>query len=184
MKNSPLRKMPFPRAADEWLKMHSAYISPVTVSDYEKCIKTLKAHLGNKQLSKITIDDIRAYQNTRKVTAPRINKELSCLQQILKEADVWHDIGRHYRALKTKQPRVGQPLTPEQEKRLVNVVERSRGPQWGLAGHCLLLMANTTCGFGEIQCSNAEMWTLWTLRNESFTFATEQRTAIAFAPFH
>jgi integrase len=95
---------------------------------------------------------VRGYQRWRqeRADAIRCNQELFTLGMILKEADLWQHIARVYHPLPIEKKKLRKSMNPEQEARLVNEVAKA-SPRRQLAGHCLLVMANTTMGFGELR---------------------------------
>jgi integrase len=164
-----LANVPFQQAAATWLTQHSQYVEPRTVRDYRQYIKSLTVHFGLMQLKDVHIGHIRVYQRSRQTKAgnSRINMECSTLQQILKEANLWHAIAPLYRPLPTRKEGAGKPYTPE-ERSLLLKTALGKNRRWHLAGHCLNIMFNTGVGFGELRALrrsdfDLEQRTIWVL---------------------
>lgn len=143
----------FKEAAQAWFTFHSTYIKANTRRVYAQYIKTLGEFLPDTKLGSIHIGTVRAYQHWRieKACATRVNSEVSALKMILQEANLWDKIGLLYHPLPIPKRKVRQNMSEEEERRLMAVALIK--PRRRLAGHCLLIMANTTMGFGEL--SNA-----------------------------
>jgi hypothetical protein len=127
--------VPFQEAAATWLTQHSQYVEPRTVRDYRQYIKSLTVHFGLMQLKDVHIGHIRVYQRSRQTKAgnSRINMECSTLQQILKEANLWHAIAPLYRPLPTRKEGAGKPYTPE-ERSLLLKTALGKNRRWHLSG--------------------------------------------------
>jgi integrase len=67
----------------------------------------------------------------------------------MKEADLWTSIAKLYRPLPVPSTRVRQNMSQEEERRLLAVAFDK--PRRRVAGHCLVVMANTSMGFGELR---------------------------------
>jgi integrase len=135
-----------------WLEEHKRYIRPRTIRGYEAAIKNLAARLGKDlRLDAVDVRHFRRYQVERGKTAnPNlINGELVCLQQILRNAGRWKYISEFYKPLPVPTRGAGHSLSQEEEARLREVAF-SR-PKWRLAAHCMVVMVNTTMGFGELR---------------------------------
>src|SRR6185437_1598157 len=164
--------MPFADASKIWLSDHKRYIGERTLWDYEQFLRRLIEFFGHLVLRDIHIGHIRKYQDWRR--EPRcyafqtpgerkimrqfdgagpetINKELSTLQQILREANLWKNIGHLYRPLPVNREGAGQSLTSEQEKKLIDVCVSKFGTRAELAARCILLQFRIGAGFGEIR---------------------------------
>ena len=145
--------MPFTRASEIWLYNHSAYIKPRTHQTYGQYLTRLCEFFQQLPLGDFTIGNVRAYQRWReqKAGAQRINAELTALIQVLKEVNHWKSIQANYRTRPVSKIKVRQNMSAEQEKQLVAVALDGSKPRRLLAGHCLILMANTSMGFGELR---------------------------------
>lgn len=144
---------PFATAATNWLYEHSAYIKKGTHRTYAQYLNRLSEFYGALPLKDFSIGNVRAYQRWRAQTcgAQRINAELSALQQVLKQVNHWRHIEAIYRPLPVPKTKVRQNMSVEEEQRLVAVALDGAKPRRLLAGHCLILMANTSMGFGELR---------------------------------
>src|SRR5690242_898248 len=128
-------KMTFAEAAPVWLAIHGRYIAARTLKDYNQYIRQLTSYFGSKKLDEITISDVRDYQQYRKVVPTLVNAECSCLQQILKEANLWRFIAPLYKPLRVSSKGSGHSINHEQQEELL-ALAFSR-PRWTLAANCL-----------------------------------------------
>ncbi|HVW77976.1 MAG TPA: tyrosine-type recombinase/integrase [Alloacidobacterium sp.] len=143
----------FGNIADTWLENHKLYIKPATYRTYGQYVNTLKQIFAELPINKIGINDVRSYQRWRQQSAgaTRINAEASVLQMILKEVGIWERFAELYIPLPVPKKKVRQNMSEEEERRLVAVALDSSRPRRLLAGHCLIVMANTSMGFGELR---------------------------------
>jgi integrase len=143
----------FSAAADTWLNTHRLYIKPGTYRSYRQYTGTLKQFFGDLPLGDFHIGSVRAYQRWRRerAGAVRTNAEVSALQMVLKECNHWKHIEDIYRPLPIPQTKVRQNMSEEEERRLLAVALDSSKPKRLVAGHCLILMSNTSMGFGELR---------------------------------
>jgi site-specific recombinase XerD len=152
MTNSPRASAPtFSQAASRWLQEHRRYIKPNTAGCYEDALKPLGLFFGDQRLDVIEIKHVRAYQDYRsaQVTPLTTNRELGVFQLVLKEFDQWARLQSRYKPLKVEPHRSGNSLTREEEERLKTVAFSKK--KWRLAAHCMVIMMNTTMGFGELR---------------------------------
>jgi integrase len=141
----------FSQAGGLWLHQHRRYIRPNTIGCYEDALKPLGRFFGDLRLDKIEIKHIRAYQDHRsaQVTPLTTNREVGVFQLVMKEFDQWARLQSRYKPLKVEQHRSGHSLTAEEEERLKTVAFSKK--KWRLAAHCMVVMMNTTMGFGELR---------------------------------
>lgn len=147
-----VRSMPADEALAAWLKHHRQFIAGATPRTYQQYVKVLSEFFQQMPLKAIAIGNVRAYQQWRreKCVASRVNAELSALQMCMKEADLWDKrIAPLYRPLPVPKTKVRQNMSEEEERRLLAVAFDK--PRRRLAGHCLIVMANTSMGFGELR---------------------------------
>jgi integrase len=67
----------------------------------------------------------------------------------MKENDQWARLQSRYKPLREPPHRAGHSLSAEEEARLRQVAFTK--PKWHLAAHCMIIMLNTTMGFGELR---------------------------------
>ena len=141
----------FNQAGALWLHQHKRYIRPNTIGCYEDALKPLGRFFGELRLDKIEIPHIRAYQDHRsaQVTPQTTNREVGVFQLVMKEFDQWARLQSRYKPLKVEPHRSGHSLTAEEEERLKTVAFSKK--KWRLAAHCIVVMMNTTMGFGELR---------------------------------
>ena len=145
------RQPTFSAAAAEWLESRRQVNHPNTIRTYRGDLCPLLPVLGEIPVDRIDIEHIRAYQRTRgqKVMPQSVNRELATFQQVMKEYDQWARLAPRYRTLRVVPRRAGHSLTPEEEQRLYDVAFTKK--KWLVAGHCMVIMMNTTMGFGELR---------------------------------
>lgn len=153
--------IPFSLAGELWLKSQESYVTPRTAKDQRSHVAFLSLFLANKKLDEITISDVFSYHAWRKKNIRRpsvcepefpghntINREIEVLRSILKAADLWEPIGKHYKALPETKSSPGQALAPEEMQRLFEI--GATNPRWDIALQCVIISANTSCGPGEV----------------------------------
>lgn len=149
--------LPFSVATEIWMENIAPYIKASTLRVYNQYRSTLCSYFkscGDPMLGSIHIGNIRGYQQWRsqRACATRVNAEVdSVLKPILKEVNHWRNIADVYRKMPVLQKRVRQAMRAEQERRLIAVALDASKPRRLLAGHCLIVMANTGMGFGELR---------------------------------
>jgi integrase len=153
--------IPFSLAGELWLKSQESYVSPRTMKDRHSLVAFLILFFANKTLDQITVSDVFDYHAWRKQNIRRpevcdrefpghntINREVEIVRSILRAADLWEPIGRHYKPLPETKLSPGQALTPEEMQRLFEIgTSKSR---WDVALQCVIISACTTCGPGEV----------------------------------
>jgi len=150
MQTTPLSDLTIADAGQIWLKEHSRYIKLRTQYDYRQYLKTL-SQFFSMPLKEIHIGTIRLYQDERRHSAgaSRINMELSCLQQILKEAKLWPAIAEFYRPLPVSMRGSGRSASKEDQQKLLEIAFSNR--RRILAAHCIRIMLRGGVGFGELR---------------------------------
>lgn len=140
----------FAKAADQWLEDNRPLLKPNTMRSYHDNVARLKEFFGATPLNKIHIGHIRAYQNKReeKAGAILINSECSRLQSIFKEVGLWDKFKNSYKPRPVPHEKVRENMSEEEEKRLIR--ECLKPGKRLVAGHCLIIMSNTTLGFWEL----------------------------------
>jgi site-specific recombinase XerD len=148
-KSSQLPK--FSEAAEAWLESRRQYLHPNTIRTYRVDLKALIPFIGEIRVDQIEIEHIRSYQRTRgqKAIPQSVNRELGVFQQVMKEHDQWARLAIRYRTLRVTPRRAGHSLTPEEEQRLYDVAFTRK--KWLVAAHSMVIMMNTTMGFGELR---------------------------------
>jgi hypothetical protein len=114
---------------------------------------TLANFFHAKPLAEIDVTEVRAYQAWRSQTccSTRVNAGLSALQMTMKEADLRAPIAKLYRPLPVPKTKTRQNMSEEEQRRLLKVALDPKMPRRLLAGHCLVVMASTSMGFGELR---------------------------------
>ena len=145
--------LPFAEACWIWFETHRQYIKPSTARIYREHVKSLCAFYAELPLNQFHIGNVRAYQQHRQAKASNqvINMEIrAVLIPLLKEVEIWPRIEGVYRTLPVAKKKVRQSMSEEEERRFLAVALDASHPRRLLAGHCLVVMCNTSMGFGEL----------------------------------
>jgi integrase len=146
-----LAKLPLWEAGKQWLETRKPFIDPRTARDYWLYIVTLVKFFGNVPLERLANPDLfRAYQLERSKTcaAYTVNKELSCLQQLLKRIRKWDEVKPYYEAIPLPRESPGRALTPEEERSLLQA--GASRPGLARAHNLVLLSLHTAAGPSEM----------------------------------
>lgn len=156
----------FRAAVPIWFEMHTPLIKDRTLHDYDQYKNPLLDFFGDQALHEITIDELRSFQKWRskRLKGPgpeskyrhaaenlRIKNELNCIfKPIMREAGLWAGIEKmKFKHLPISHIGSGHALTPAEVRTLLEIAFSNR--KWWTAAHCLRLMFNTGCGFGEVR---------------------------------
>jgi len=137
--------------APRWLDERKKLVAHETWRIDKERMKPLLRALGDKRLSEITSDDVRAYQARRssEVGTRTVNLETKVLRQVLKPNKLWARIADDYRPLPENKEGPGRALLPEEEKRLFETAASRSG--WQAAYYAALIASNTTTRACEIR---------------------------------
>src|SRR5580765_6309970 len=93
-----LAEMTIATASKVFIESRRLFISPRTYKDYGYVRKPLSEWFGQKKLRDFTGKDIREMQRKYSETAgpSHVNHMTSLLQQILKRAGLWEQVGRGF----------------------------------------------------------------------------------------
>lgn len=147
-----LRILPFRQAAQQWLeikKLHSR--KPRTLEMYAWYIKNLEKTFGDLLLSQVHIGHILEYQQQRRMTVGPscVNHEINTLGQILRYADLWDLIEKHYRPLPMPNWTPPKVLTVEEEEKFFRIA--ASNPDWEVAYWAASLTNNTSAMGTELR---------------------------------
>lgn len=122
--------------------MHSK--KPRTIEMYEWYIRNLRKVFDGVLLSQIHIGHFLEYQRQRRLEAGAscVNHELNTMAQILKTAELWDLIEKHYKPLPLPNWTPPKVLTAEEEERFFRVV--AGNPDWSVAYWAVSLTNNTS----------------------------------------
>ena len=146
-----LAKMPLREAGRAWLETRKPFIEAHTAHDYWLYIVTLVKFFGNVPLEQlVNADLLRAYQVERSKTcsAYTVNKELGCLQQLLKRIRRWDEVKPYYEAVPLPKESPGRALEPDEERRLLQA--GASRPGWARAHNLIVLSLHTAAGPAEM----------------------------------
>lgn len=139
------RTLAFEEAADRWLEIKKLHIrKPRTIEMYEWYIRNLEKVFAGILLSQMHIGHVLEYQRQRRLSAGPscVNHELNTLSQILKMAELWDLIEKHYKPLPLPNWTPPKVLTREEEEKFFRVV--SGNPDWSVAYWAVSLTNNTS----------------------------------------
>ena len=146
------RLLPFEQAAERWLEMKKLHTrKPRTMEMYEWYIRNLSRIFGGLLLSQINIGHVLEYQQQRRMTAGAscVNHEINTLSQMLRYAELWDLIARHYRPLPLPNWSPPKVLSAEQEEKFFRVV--SQNSDWSVAYWAVSLTNNTSAMGTELR---------------------------------
>lgn len=154
MKITPLqfRTLPFDEAARHWLEIKRIHVrKPRTIEMYRWYLRNLETHFTGVLLAQIDIGQILEYQRRRRLTAGAscINHEVNTLSQVLRHADLWDLIEKHYRPLPLPHWTAPKVLTAEEEERFFRIV--AGNPDWSVAYWAVSLTNNTSAMGTELR---------------------------------
>jgi len=135
-----------------WVEDHSAHLGSAKAKSNERSLlRQVVKRLGNRKLKNITLDDLKTYQTRRheEVGERAVNLELRILATVLKEANLWAPIEKHYKPLAEQESDIGRALSVEELRRLADAA--SKNTAWMVAYNAELLSANTGLRGGEIK---------------------------------
>lgn len=144
-------RLPFARAADEYLASRRMELAPSSLTKETELTVALKEHFGIRRLSAIRTKDVLAYRESRSssgVGPAYINMEVGCLRRILKKVGLWHLIGDGIKPLREPQT-IGRALTHDERIRLFRVAALK--PEWETAYLAAVLAVNTTARKCELR---------------------------------
>lgn len=147
------RILPFEEAAKHWLeikKLHSKKAR--TIEMYEWYIRNLQKGFGGLLLAQIHIGHLLEYQRQRRLSAGAscVNHEINTLSQILKSAELWDLMEKHYRPLPLPNWTPPKVLTPEEEEKFFRVA--AANPDWSVAYWAVSVTNNTSAMGIELRC--------------------------------
>jgi len=123
-------RMPlFTVAAQHWLNSKSA-LQPKSVASYRQYVASLTSEFGQRLICDIGASDIAALQRKRLAAgkaARTVNYEIHTLRGILKHFNLWSQLADQVRNLRERH-NVGRAISPEDERKLLDVIGQSRSP--------------------------------------------------------
>lgn len=141
--------LPLKEAVVYWLKEKSLHIKkPGTLEGYKLYIRNLVRIYGDLQLCQLHIGHVLAYQQTRSdegACASYVNHETNTLSQILRRADLWDLIEKHYKPLPVGNWTPPKVLQPDDEERFFRIA--SSRPDWQVA-YWAVSVTNNTSAYG------------------------------------
>jgi integrase len=149
---SQFRSLSLEEAAVHWLEIKKLHVrKPRTIEMYRWYLRNLQDFFGGTQLSQIHIGQILEYQHARRSTAGAscINHEVNTLSQILRHADLWDLLEKHYRPLPLPNWTPPKVLTVEEEEKFFRIA--AANPDWSVAYWAVSLTNNTSAMGTELR---------------------------------
>jgi hypothetical protein len=105
-----MASMGFTAASELWLSYHQMHLKKSTLRSYRMNLRPLQNFFAQTPLIDIGLNEIRRYQNWRRKTAGavRTNADVGILQQILRDANLWHPLANLYKPCRVVQRKVRQ----------------------------------------------------------------------------
>lgn len=145
--------LPLKSAAPLWLQEKKLHIKKERTREaYTLYLRNLIRHLGDEQLCAIHIGHLLSYQQARRAEgacASYVNHETNTLAQILRRADMWDLLEKHYKPLPTGNWTPPKVLSPEDEERFFRIAATK--PSWSLAYWACSLTNNTSAVGTELR---------------------------------
>src|SRR5258708_20057832 len=154
MKTTPLqfRTLSFEDAAKRWLEIKQLHVrKPRTIEMYRWYLRSLETFFKGKLLSQIDIGQILEYQQQRRLPAGPscVNHEINTVSQILRHADLWDLIEKHYRPMPLPNWTPPKVLTAEEEEKFFHIA--ASNPDWRVAYWAVSLTNNTSAMGTELR---------------------------------
>jgi integrase len=154
MKITPqqFRTLTFEQAAEQWLQIKKMQVRKLrTMEMYRWYLRNLESFFKRVLLAQIHIGGILEYQRLRLLTAGAscINHEVNTLSQILRHADLWDLIEKHYRPLPLPNWTPPKVLTAEEEEKFFRIA--ATNPDWSVAYWAVSLTNNTSAMGTELR---------------------------------
>lgn len=146
------RTLAFSEAARCWLEIKELHTRKArTIEMYRWYIRNLEKAFGALLLAQIHIGHILDYQRTRRreVGASCVNHEVNTLAQVLRQAELWDLIEKHYRPLPLPNWTPPKVLTADEEEKFFRVV--AGNPDWNVAYWAVSLTNNTSAMGTELR---------------------------------
>ena len=143
--------MAFSEAASRYLADRLAHLAERSVQTERERLKPLRSYFGATLLTRISVEEIRAYIAHRKaagVANKTVNLELELVRGILKRAKRWHIIADDIKPLPVRRD-IGRALSYEEKVRLLKAATQK--PRWQNARLAMILALNTTMRSCEIR---------------------------------
>jgi integrase len=140
----------FAGAAEAWLSIKIAHLSPRSVVIERANLKHLSPYFGKMLLCDIAADDIARYQAARLEhgAAPKtVNLEVGTLRAILRKNRLWAAIQPDVRMLRARED-VGRAITRDEEDALLEACRASRSRSLFPA---VLIALNTCMRYSELR---------------------------------
>jgi len=147
-----IRTFPFEKAARAWLEIKKLHArKPRTIEMYQWYIRNLEKHFSGVLLSQMNIAHILEYQQQRRLSAGPscINHEINTLAQMLRYADLWDLIEKHYKTLPLPNWTPPKVLSEEEEERFFRIA--ASNPDWSVAYWAVSLTNNTSAMGTELR---------------------------------
>lgn len=146
------RLLPFSEAAGHWLEMKRLHARKNrTMEMYQWYVRNLEKKFGSIPLTEIHIGHVLEYQQQRRATAGAscVNHEINTLSQVLRYAELWELIAKHYKPLPLPNWTPPKVLSAEEEEKFFRTA--ARNPDWEVAYWAVSLTNNTSAMGTELR---------------------------------
>lgn len=146
------RTLTFEEAAQHWLEIKKLHTRKArTIEMYQWYIRNLGRSFAGVQLSQIHIGHVLEYQQKRRLVAGPscVNHEVNTLSQILRYAELWDLVAKHYKPLPLPNWTPPKVLSAEEEERFFRVA--AGNPDWSVAYWAVSLTNNTSAMGTELR---------------------------------
>jgi len=150
-KKNEIARLAFRDAAVRFLEDRLSHLAPRSVQTERERAKAINRHLGNMQVSRITVAAVLGYireRTTAGIANATVNRELDIIRGVLKKARRWHQFADEIHPLPVRQ-NIGRALSYEEKLHLLKVA--TARPEWQNAAWAATLALNTTMRGCEIK---------------------------------
>jgi integrase len=140
----------FQKASEDWLTVKTVTLSPRSVAIEEANLRHVRPVLGSQLVNEITPADIAKYQQARiaeGASRKTVNLEVATVRMILRRVRLWANLQMEVKMLPARED-VGQAISHEQEKRLLEECSKSRSRSLNPA---VTLALSTAMRYSEIR---------------------------------
>ena len=145
-------RRPFTAAADTWIEERKGHIAERSIQFEKERLKPLREYFGERAITRIRADEIRAYQKHRLdkgLSGKTINMEIGVLRLLMKRAHTWSLVAEDVKLFPKRSRVVGKALTREQKAHLFRTAASQ--DEWLVAYCAAVLAVSTTCRGVELK---------------------------------
>jgi integrase len=134
-----------------WIEFRRSRSTPKTIECQQGYVNRLVEHFGDIPLRDFHIGLVNEYQaqRSKKAGPSAINHELNLLGRLLKNADVWSPIAKHYQPLREPEWKAPKTFTVQEQDRIFKTLQGD--PDCQLADIVFTITRNTTASGCELR---------------------------------